>query len=453
MNNPAKQENIFRWHKKSGSLISIVMETKLCSSSQPWIMKRFEGVRVFMSGLDVGFRGAGMAIFVNNSLACYVSKVKEVKGRVLSICFLFKDKLSVSIIGLYACVSGGNHFAQALIVNSFIADTVNKSSFVVISGDFNEDNSVKGVSLKKCLSLGLVDIFGGHSLARVPTWSNLRGISKILDYILISEFLISAVVDHKVSSVLEFFNTDHLAVLMSIGLGGLLDACLNSIHKHTNKDHWKFKVKDADEKKWVHFKELSECVLLGSLDRFKMAENGGNLNGMWEVLAEAMTASAKEIFSKHWYSEFDCAKNKLSSKFSRLELLVAKLLKMLRLDDTLGFNCLADTWFKVDSSKAFKVLGMVRDGVGSAGLISHLSKIRKQYRKFKYYESEMAKRSAIRDAINKRIEMFNTNKSEMIQSILEWPFHKVVLDYLVVDNSFILEPNEVKLKVDNIMVN
>ncbi|KAG9289467.1 hypothetical protein G9A89_008028 [Geosiphon pyriformis] len=299
MNKPAKQEDIFYWHKESGSLILIVTETKLCSSSQPWIIKRFESVWVFTSGLDVGFQGAGVAIFVNNSLVCHVSKVEEVKGRVLSIHLLFKNKLSVSVIGLYACASNGDHFAQASVINLFIADIVNKSFFVVIGGDFNEDNSVKGTSLRKCLDLGLVNVFGGHSLTRISTWSNSKSVSKVLDYILVSDFLISAVMDCEVSSVLEFFDTDYLAVLMSIGLDGLLDARLNSIYKHANKDHWKFKVKDANKKKWAHFKELSECALLDSLDRFKMAEDGGNLDGMWGVLAEAMTASAEKKFLRH----------------------------------------------------------------------------------------------------------------------------------------------------------
>ncbi|KAG9291555.1 hypothetical protein G9A89_021974 [Geosiphon pyriformis] len=396
------------------------------------------GSSVFTSGLDVGFHGAGVAMFVNNSLVRHVSKFKEVKGRVLSIRLLFKNKLSVSVIGLYACASGGDHFAQASIINSFIADTVNKSFFVVLGGDFNEDNSVKGASLRKCLGLGL---------------NNLRGVSKVLDYILVSDSLISVVVDHNVSSVLEFFDTDHLVVSMSIGLGGLLDACLNSIRKHINKDCWKFKIKDADEKKWAHFKDLSECVLLGSLDRFKIAEDGSDLDGMWGMLADTMTASAEKFFSRHWYSEFDCAKNRLSSKFSRLELLVAKLLKVLRQNDTLGFDHLADTWFKVDPSEASKVFGMVGDGVGSAGLISHLSKIRKQYKKSKYCEFEVAKRSAIKNAIDKHIEKFEMDKGGMIQSILKWPFRKVILDHLVVGDSFILESDEVKLKVDDIMVN
>ncbi|KAG9297557.1 hypothetical protein G9A89_007632 [Geosiphon pyriformis] len=39
----------------------------------------------------------------------------------------------------------------------------------------------------------------------------------------------------------------------------------------------------------------------------------------------------------------------------------------------------------------------------------------------------------------------------MIKSILKHPFCKVVLDYLVVDNELVIEPNKVKLKVDKIM--
>ncbi|KAG9290019.1 hypothetical protein G9A89_010325 [Geosiphon pyriformis] len=39
----------------------------------------------------------------------------------------------------------------------------------------------------------------------------------------------------------------------------------------------------------------------------------------------------------------------------------------------------------------------------------------------------------------------------MIKSILDWLFHKVVLDHLVVDDKMIIEPKEVKLKVNEIM--
>ncbi|KAG9287191.1 hypothetical protein G9A89_001599 [Geosiphon pyriformis] len=396
-------------------LLSSVNElvANLSLSSFKILTAKFEGVRVFTSGLDARFCGAGVAIFMNNSLACHVSKVIKVKSRVLLVCLLFKNKLSILVIGLYMCAFGCDRFVQASVVNFFIVNAVNKSSFVVLDGDFNEDNFVKDASLRKCLGLGL---------------NNSRGVSKVLDYIFVSNSLASAVVHHEVDSVSEFFDTDHLAVSILVGFGGLLDFHLNSLHKHTNKNCWKFKIKNADVKKWALFKDFSGSALLGSLAKF-------------------------EVFSKYWFSEFNCARNRHFSKFFRLELLVVKLLRMLKLDNASGFNHFVDAWFVVDPTEASLVHGMIDNGVCNSILVGHLSKIHKYYRKFKYFESEVAKGLVIRDAIDKCMEKFSTDKGGIIKSILEWPFHKVVLDYLVVDDSLILEPDEVKLKVDDIIVN
>ncbi|KAG9294135.1 hypothetical protein G9A89_021494 [Geosiphon pyriformis] len=117
----AKQEDVVRWHKDSGNMISIITETKLRCNIRPWIMNKFNGVQIFTSGLDKSFLGVGVAIIMNNSLACYVSKVKEIPGCVVSVCFFFKDRTSVSIIGLYAGVFSGVRFSLASEINSFIA--------------------------------------------------------------------------------------------------------------------------------------------------------------------------------------------------------------------------------------------------------------------------------------------------------------------------------------------
>ncbi|KAG9293954.1 hypothetical protein G9A89_019292 [Geosiphon pyriformis] len=63
----------------------------------------------------------------------------------------------------------------------------------------------------------------------------------------------------------------------------------------------------------------------------------------------------------------------------------------------------------------------------------------------------VAENTAIRKAINHHMENFSSNKEHMIKSILKHLFHKVVLDYLVVDNKLVIDPDEVKLKVDKIM--
>ncbi|KAG9288219.1 hypothetical protein G9A89_020525 [Geosiphon pyriformis] len=49
------------------------------------------------------------------------------------------------------------------------------------------------------------------------------------------------------------------------------------------------------------------------------------------------------------------------------------------------------------------------------------------------------------------MENFELDKDYTIRSVLEHSFHKIVLDYLIVDNELILEPDLVKSKIDLIM--
>ncbi|KAG9298995.1 hypothetical protein G9A89_020308 [Geosiphon pyriformis] len=49
------------------------------------------------------------------------------------------------------------------------------------------------------------------------------------------------------------------------------------------------------------------------------------------------------------------------------------------------------------------------------------------------------------------METFELNKGQTIRSVLEWPFRKVTLDYLVVNEDLILESGLVKFHVDKIM--
>ncbi|KAG9304927.1 hypothetical protein G9A89_003095 [Geosiphon pyriformis] len=244
---PAK--DIVCWHMNSENMVSIITETKLKSNIRPWIMNKFDGVRIFSSGLDKEFLGAGVAIIINNSLACYVSKVEKISSHLVFIQFFFKDKLSVVILGLYADASAETRFGQACKINCIIAKAANSSTFVVLGGNFNENGSKKSASFKFCSNLGLVNSFNRHSLVKASTWTNFRGSMKVIDYIFVSKNLLSILAGHEVAPVSEFFDTDYNAVLVSIGLGGLLNAQLNGECKQANKNKWKFKIKDADDSK------------------------------------------------------------------------------------------------------------------------------------------------------------------------------------------------------------
>ncbi|KAG9294949.1 hypothetical protein G9A89_017743 [Geosiphon pyriformis] len=387
INISAKQENVVHWHFDSGNLISVVTETKLRFSTRSWIADKFDRVRIFSSGLDVNFLGAGMTIIMNNSLIHHVSKVEEVPGHFISVRLLFKGKLLVSVLGLYAGASAGIRFGQASKINFFIAKTVNSSIFVVLSGDFNKDSSRKSASFKFCSDLGLVNLFGGHSLIGASTWSNSRGVEKVIDFIFVSEGLSAVITGHSVASVQDFFNTDYKTVSVSIGLSGFLNACLNSVCKQANKDRWKFRIKDA-------------------------GIDNGNLDVMWEIIREVVTSSADKVSS------------------------VIKLI---------------DAWSKIDVSDAAEVCVMVNNSANIEVILRHLSGVRKKYHKSKYFESRVVRDAFIRKAIDKCIENFCSNKGCMIKSVLEHPFQKVVLDHLIIGDNLILKSGEVKSIVDGIM--
>ncbi|KAG9292962.1 hypothetical protein G9A89_016324 [Geosiphon pyriformis] len=376
--NSGSLENIVCWHKDLGNMILIVTETKLRSDIRPWIMNKFDRLRVFTFGLDVGFCGVGVAIIMNNSLAQHVSKMDEVPGHLISVCLLFKNKLSIMILGLYTTVD----------INSMVSKVVNSSSFVVIGGDFNENGSSKSASFKFCLGLGLVNTFNGHLLAKASTWSNSKGVEKVIDFILVSENLASAMALYFVNSVFEFFDTDHKSVFISIGLDGLLNTHLISIHKQANHDR---------------FKDCSSAKFLVRSDMFKETKVNGNLNTMWKMLKEVIVQTADTI------------------------------------------------WLAIDIVKASKIDSIVLNSVSLMELIKHLSVIKKGYCKSKYYESKIAENTAIRKAIDYYMENFCSDKGKMIKSILKCLFYKVVLNHLVVNDELVIEPNKVKLKINKIM--
>ncbi|KAG9294844.1 hypothetical protein G9A89_008536 [Geosiphon pyriformis] len=84
-------------------------------------------------------------------------------------------------------------------------------------------------------------------------------------------------------------------------------------------------------------------------------------------------------------------------------------------------------------------------------VVKHLSMVKKRYRKSKYFESKASKNAAIKKAIDWHMDNFCSDKRLIIKSILDCPFCKIVLDYLVVDDELVVKPDKVKLKVNEIM--
>ncbi|KAG9298387.1 hypothetical protein G9A89_005247 [Geosiphon pyriformis] len=414
LNNSVKQDDVIRWHKNMNNLVSIFMELKLKGKVRSWLADKFDGIWVFISGLDSGSMSAGVLIVMNFSLARHVCKVFEVPGQLLSIKLLFKDKLSISILGIYVDAS-----SVADKINSLIAKAINESSFIILGGDFNEDGSHKYASFKKCFDLGLINSLGGSSFVKSPTWYNSCGITKTIEYVFISSNLVGAVVDCGVDGIEDYFNTDHKTVYVSVELGGLLD---------------KYNIRNASEVKWSEFRNAT------AVNAFS------DLNMMWDIVYKIMVLSAGGMFKKKWFKSFDYVFNKVFFWFHKLKLLVSKLVKASWLVSGRNFASLLDTWNRLDSVSTLPMKSLFLSGADFDAICSGLAKARKFYRSSKLLESKHAKESSVRQTIERRMESFEVDKSHTIRSVLEHPFHKVVLDHLVDGGKLVLEPELVKSK-------
>ncbi|KAG9303435.1 hypothetical protein G9A89_013761 [Geosiphon pyriformis] len=105
----------------------------------------------------------------------------------------------------------------------------------------------------------------------------------------------------------------------------------------------------------------------------------------------------------------------------------------------------------LDPMSALEMKSLFLSGSSFDVVRSVLAKIRKFYHSSKLLKSQQAEESHIKQAIDSRMESFESNKSHTIKSVLEHSFRKVVLDHLIVDDELILEPELVKSKVDEIM--
>ncbi|KAG9307732.1 hypothetical protein G9A89_023297 [Geosiphon pyriformis] len=324
INVSAKQENVVHWHRDSGNLVSIIMETKLRSSNRLWIRDKFNEIRVFSFGLDKEFLGAKVAIIMNMSLAHHVCKVSEVPD-----------------------------------------------------------------------------------------------MAKTIDFLFVSSNLANAVMAHNVFDVEEFFDTDHRAVSVSVKLDGLLN---NNFENAM----------------------LANTVMFS--DEFAVSVKFSDLDVMWDVVRKVMVLLANEVFKKRWFKDFDDVFTKKSSRYHKLELLVSKIVKALYEESAVNFESLIKCWVSLNSVRTSAVQNIVNSGASSSQICSAFCGARKAYHASKLAESCRAKKATIRAAIDKRMKNFKVNKSHTIRSVLEHPFHKVVLDYLVVDNELVLKPNLVKSK-------
>ncbi|KAG9285762.1 hypothetical protein G9A89_013187 [Geosiphon pyriformis] len=354
MNNLAKQNDIVHWHKNMNNLVLIFMETKL------------------------------------------KKKIFEAPGHLVSIKLLFKNRLSVLILELYAGASSAVHFSQADVINSFIAKATNEFTFVILDSNFNKDGSHKCASFKKCFSLGLVNFLAGSSVAKMPTWENFRGVVKTIDYVFVSLNLINAILYCDVLNVSKHFNTDHHAVSVSMGLSGLLD----------------FDIKNANEITWNKFKDAIMANTAMFFDKFAISKKCLDLDVMWDTVCKVVSLLANGVFKKKCFKDYNRMFTNELSRFHKLKVLVSRLAK---------------TSYEINSLNPNKT-SVIQVLVGSDANSDHI-----YFALFVFIS-----------AIEKQMKSFTVDKDHIIHS-------KVVLDHLVSNSSLIVDSVNVKNNVDKII--
>ncbi|KAG9289144.1 hypothetical protein G9A89_022453 [Geosiphon pyriformis] len=270
---------------------------------------------VFTSGLESGYLGADITIIMNASLTKHVCKVSE-----------------VSVLGLYVGATLEKRLAHLHIVNSMVAKALNGNTFVVLGSDFNENDSGHSPGFRKCLDLGLLDSLHSSSLYRLPTWSNSRGVQRCIDFILVSDGFRSSSFNQRVYCPIEFFDSDYLVILVDIGLRGLLDSQLNSIHKQAMKKKWRYKVSNINGEIWKKFEDALLAAASKATGDFEYHKTKVNINRMDNKLV----------------------KTAISFRFHKLELLVVKILNAYKSKNLEKFQALVNRWADLDLNQAMK---------------------------------------------------------------------------------------------------
>ncbi|KAG9295698.1 hypothetical protein G9A89_001715 [Geosiphon pyriformis] len=194
----------------------------------------------------------------------------------------------------------------------------------------------------------------------------------------------------------------------------------------------------------VRFKQASvvNALIVLAISSSSYVLLGGNFN--------ENGAGHSASFKK--YSDLGLHNVLSAGPISKLKLLIAKIVKALSMGDSLRFVHLAKIWSVLNDVESSKISGLLNICSNSVKVFKQLSVAKKHYHKTKYIESKLAKSVSINRTISKHMDNFVSGKGNMISSILEHPFCKVVLNHLVLDGDLILELAKVKAKVDNIMV-
>src|SRR4051812_47397928 len=101
MNNPAKQEDIIKWHIQKQHTITCISETRLNETTAKWLKNQNKEVTILHTTNPDDINGSGAGIIINRTLLSHIHHIKKLPGRCLTIVLKFKHKVTITISSIY----------------------------------------------------------------------------------------------------------------------------------------------------------------------------------------------------------------------------------------------------------------------------------------------------------------------------------------------------------------
>ncbi|KAG9301760.1 hypothetical protein G9A89_003307 [Geosiphon pyriformis] len=380
------------------------------------------GVRLFWARIDLVWckkyeRCSHSALECDTPIASTSKPLRTFKKIAFNKCYLqlakLYEKKNVSIS--CSAAFGGKSWAQVVLLSgcsdSFHSISGSGSPFYNDSGSNNGFFPVSASNLSLGAHLAFLECF--LKLLADQVSSMLKKLSSVKLVLLTLLFCVPSLA---ISTPLM----SHLDMDMTLNNVLMLSAPLFSAV-----------VSNISEEVWKKFGNLSLAAALTAANDFKYYKNEGDIN---------------EI-------DGGLVKSAVSSKFHKLELLVAKILKAYKSKNLRKFQALVNKWVDLDFDQAIEFKRSLDNGCNKVMVKQLLAYFRKLYRSCKFLNSKTTENFQIRAVIAKCIEAFVNNKSQIIRSVLEKPFRKVMLDYLINNSDLVLKPDLVKDKVNSIIEN
>jgi heat shock protein HspQ len=257
INEPEKFDDVIHWIETEDFDITILTETKL-DPIKPFHNfnkknKKYVGCWTYNCEHP---KGTGVGIILKKStVGKHIFKTEFQLGRIIQAQLKFKGKITITITGIYGPADHSDKTTKTAIIHA-IHNSIHpkEKHFHILAGDLNEDNE-HHTHTPILDMLAQVNLHNANSEMHynTPTWSNNNGIERQLDHIYLSGELCSNGVHTSIENTNKYFDTDHKAVITTIGINQIISEQSNAKRTRRRKKNHKEEILDNTHNTEVHW--------------------------------------------------------------------------------------------------------------------------------------------------------------------------------------------------------